>query len=276
MSDFDKPLLINRGFLKPLVFGAVASSVGQSLSFPLELYVAPNAAPVSFGETLVRVVPVTALSFAIKDYYRFVLSPMNPKEYPVFSAIGNVLTGFVAGGTAFAVVYPFTLARARTLYETEAELVTFNKVRQHASFIVQREGLRGLYLGLGHSWPGVAVYRGFYFGIFDTLKGYFADPKCNPDGFLKTWIFAQISATSAAVLGLTPFGNLRNKVALQSGETLKYRNLQEAALALYKEEGVFSFFKNSKANLVRSVGGALTLVVYSMLTGGRDFAFPEY
>lgn len=39
--------------------------------------------------------------------------------------------------------------------------------------ILKREGIRGLYRGVIVSTIGIAVYRGFYFGLFDLTKEFY-------------------------------------------------------------------------------------------------------
>ena len=71
------------------------------------------------------------------------------------------------------------------------------KVRQYSGIVdcilktFKTDGLMGLYRGFVVSVQGIIVYRGAYFGLFDTVKESLPDPKNTP--FLLSFLIAEVS-----------------------------------------------------------------------------------
>ena len=85
--------------------------------------------------------------------------------------IGNVVSGGAAGATSLLFVYPLDFARTRLAADigdkSSREFTnTFNCWRR----VIDKDGVRGLYRGMGISLVGIVVYRASYFGMYDTVK----------------------------------------------------------------------------------------------------------
>lgn len=46
--------------------------------------------------------------------------------------------------------------------------------------VFKSDGLIGLYRGFNVSVQGIIIYRAAYFGFYDTVQGFFSDPKATP------------------------------------------------------------------------------------------------
>ncbi|KAJ3202306.1 ADP/ATP carrier protein, partial [Dinochytrium kinnereticum] len=122
------------------------------------------------------------------------------------------------------------------------------------------DGIVGLYRGFVISTVGIIVYRGLYFGIYDTIK-----PLFNLDGnFLGSFGIAFMATNTAALIGY-PIDTIRRRMMMTSGQAVKYRSSMHAFTEIVKAEGVKSLFKGAGANVLRAVAGAGVLAGYDQL-----------
>merc|ERR1711982_129371 len=127
-------------------------------------------------------------------------------------------------------------------------------------------GFFALYTGFGVSVVGIVGYRGLQLGTFDTITG--LNPWKKDKGLLgaaTTFAAAQTAITIDA--GATyPFDTVRRRLQMQSEKPVEehiYKGTMDCFSKIAKEEGmVKGLYKGFVANVVRSVGGALVLVLY--------------
>ena len=126
--------------------------------------------------------------------------------------------------------------------------------------MARRDGILSLYQGFGVSVQGIIVYRGAYFGLFDTAKGaLFKDEKTA--NFFAKWAVAQAVTVSAGVISY-PFDTVRRRLMMQAGGEKLYNGMVDCAMKIIKEEGMGAMFKGAGSNIIRGTGGALVLVLY--------------
>lgn len=83
-------------------------------------------------------------------------------------------SGSAAGATTSLLLYHLDYARTRLA--TDALECQTNGQRQFKGLIdvyrqtLSSDGIAGLYRGIGVSIMGITMYRGLYFGIYDTMK----------------------------------------------------------------------------------------------------------
>ena len=183
--------------------------------------------------------------------------------------MGNMASGGAAGGTSLLFVYPLDFARTRLSMDVgqakkEGGTRKFKGLFDCLSKIYKKEGLLGLYWGFGISFIGIFLYRGLYFGLFDTGKvKVFADPR--NANFFAMWAFAQTMTITANMITY-PLDTVRRRLMMQSGrsDTL-YRGTIHCFRKIAAEEGVRAFFKGGASNVIRSTGAALVLVLYDKI-----------
>ncbi|CAH1250464.1 SLC25A5 [Branchiostoma lanceolatum] len=83
----------------------------------------------------------------------------------------NQASGGAAGATSLCIVYPLDFARTRLDADVGAGgNREFDGPCDGLEMIYRTEGIQGLYRGFAISAVGIIVYRGAYFGMYDTAK----------------------------------------------------------------------------------------------------------
>lgn len=117
---------------------------------------------------------VQALNFAFKDYFRRMFNYKKNKDGYWKWFAGNVVSGGAAGASSLFFVY--SLDYARTRLANDAKASKKGGERQFSGLVdvyrktLATDGIVGLYRGFNISCFGIIVYRGLYFGMYDSLK----------------------------------------------------------------------------------------------------------
>jgi len=118
--------------------------------------------------------------------------------------------------------------------------------------IIAKDGVLGLYRGFVISAVGIFIYRGLYFGLYDSLKPLIP---ANASGFVSNF-FLGWAVTNLAGLASYPIDTIRRRMMMTSGEAVKYRSSVHAFTDIMAKEGTMSFFKGAGANILRGIAGA--------------------
>jgi solute carrier family 25 (adenine nucleotide translocator) protein 4/5/6/31 len=215
----------------------------------------------------IRYFPTQALNFAFKDKIKeFFNFQKTDAELVKFAK--NVGSGGAAGAASLFFVYSLDFARTR--------LASDNKSAKKAGGVAERQftglidvyrktlasdGLAGLYRGFVVSCAGIIVYRGAYFGLYDTLKPLLL----GPDASLATSFLLGYGVTVSAGLLSYPVDTIRRRMMMTSGEAVKYSGSLDCALQIFRKEGIASFFKGAGANILRGIAGAGVLSGFDSL-----------
>jgi len=117
---------------------------------------------------------------------------------------------------------------------------------------IASDGVAGLYRGFVISCVGIIVYRGCYFGFYDTLKPLLLAK----DASLLSSFLLGYAVTVSAGLVSYPVDTIRRRMMMTSGEAVKYSGSMDCFVKILKTEGVGSLFKGAGANILRGVAGA--------------------
>jgi solute carrier family 25 (adenine nucleotide translocator) protein 4/5/6/31 len=215
---------------------------------------------------VIRYFPTQALNFAFKDYFKSLFGFKKSEGYWTWFA-GNVASGGAAGASSLLFVY--SLDYARTRLANDAKSAKGGGARQFNGLVdvykktLASDGLAGLYRGFVPSVVGIIVYRGLYFGVYDSLKpvvlvgalegSFFAS-------FLLGW-----GVTIGAGLASYPLDTIRRRMMMTSGSAVHYKSMFDAASQIVAKEGTKSLFKGAGANILRGVAGAGVLSLYDKL-----------
>merc|ERR1712228_337440 len=84
----------------------------------------------------------------------------------------GILSGGTAGTLSLMFVYSLDYARTRLANDAKGKggERQFNGLIDVYTKTLKSDGIQGLYRGFAISAVGIFIYRGMYFGMFDTLK----------------------------------------------------------------------------------------------------------
>ena len=117
---------------------------------------------------------------------------------------------------------------------------------------MKSDGIGGLYRGFVISCVGIFVYRGFYFGLYDTLKPMLL----GDDGSFFMSFCLGYGVTVGSGLISYPLDTIRRRMMMTSGQAVKYNGSWDCAVQVMKNEGFMSLMKGAGANILRGVAGA--------------------
>ncbi|CAM6084929.1 unnamed protein product [Calypogeia fissa] len=222
----------------------------------------------SNGVNVLRYFPTQALNFAFKDYYKQLFNYKRGKDpyWKVFA--GNIASGSAAGASSLIFVYSLDYARTRLANDAKSSSKgggqrQFNGLLDVYRKTLATDGITGLYRGFNVSLAGIVVYRGLYFGMYDSFKELLLTGKLE-NNFFASFMLGWGVTTLAGFLSY-PFDTVRRRMMMTSGEATKYKSSMQAFREIVAKEGFKSLFKGYGANLLRSVAGAGALAGYDRL-----------
>lgn len=117
---------------------------------------------------------------------------------------------------------------------------------------LKTDGIQGLYRGFTISCVGIFIYRGMYFGLYDSLKPILLGEDASVLlSFLLGW-----GVTVTAGLMSYPIDTIRRRMMMTSGSAVKYKGSIDCGVQILKTEGFMSMMKGAGANILRGVAGA--------------------
>jgi len=202
---------------------------------------------------VLRYFPTQALNFAFKDSIKAIFAtPKDASAQRKFAT--NIASGGAAGTLSLLFVYSLDYARTRLANDNKSKTGTrqFNGLIDVYVKTLKSDGIQGLYRGFTISAVGIFIYRGMYFGLFDTLSPIIVGKDGNVGiSFLLGW-----AVTVTAGLMSYPIDTIRRRMMMTSGGGAKYKGSVDCAMQIMKNEGFMSMMKGAGANILRGVAGA--------------------
>jgi len=202
---------------------------------------------------VLRYFPTQALNFAFKDAIKVAFAtPKDASQAKKFTM--NILSGGMAGTMSLLFVYSLDYARTRLANDAKGKggERQFNGLIDVYTKTLKSDGIQGLYRGFAISAVGIFIYRGMYFGMFDTLKPLLLGDTPNVGlSFLLGWV-----VTITAGLMSYPIDTIRRRMMMTSGGGVKYKGSIDCGIQILKNEGFMSMMKGAGANILRGVAGA--------------------
>jgi solute carrier family 25 (adenine nucleotide translocator) protein 4/5/6/31 len=216
---------------------------------------------------VIRYFPTQALNFAFKDYFKRMFNFNKDRDGYWKWFAGNLASGGAAGACSLFFVYSLDYARTRLANDNKS--AKKGGQRQFTGLLdvyrktLATDGIQGLYRGFNISCVGIIVYRGLYFGMYDSLKPVLLTGNMK-DSFFASFLLGW-GITIGAGLASYPIDTIRRRMMMTSGEAVKYKSSYHAALEIVKKEGTKSLFKGAGANILRAIAGAGVLAGYDKL-----------
>jgi len=212
---------------------------------------------------VLRYFPTQALNFAFKDTIKAAFA--TPKSAPQWQKFAtNIASGGFAGSMSLTVVYSLDFARTRLANDAKGK----DGKRQYNGLIdvykktLASDGIGGLYRGFVISCVGIFIYRGLYFGLYDSLKPLLVGD--SGSAFLS--FFLGWSVTIVSGLASYPIDTIRRRMMMTSGGAVKYNGSIDCATQILKNEGFMSMMKGAGANVLRGVAGAGVLAGFDVVS----------
>ena len=192
----------------------------------------------------IRYFPTQALNFAFKDKVKSMFkSSKNDSNGMKFGK--NIASGGAAG--AMSLFFVYSLDYARTRLANDAKSGTKGGERQFNGLIdvyrktLKTDGVQGLYRGFVISCVGIIVYRGCYFGFYDTLKPMLLGENAS---LMASFALGYVVTISSGLVSY-PIDTIRRRMMMTSGEAVKYKGSMDCAVQVVKGEGFMSLMKGA-------------------------------
>ncbi|BDD59368.1 hypothetical protein MPDQ_003061 [Monascus purpureus] len=216
---------------------------------------------------VIRYFPTQALNFAFRDTFKSMFAYKRDRDGYAKWMFGNLASGGAAGATSLLFVYSLDYARTRLANDAKSAKGggdrQFNGLVDVYKKTLASDGIAGLYRGFGPSVLGIVVYRGLYFGVYDSVKPLVLVGPLEGN-FLASFLLGWTVTTGAGIASY-PLDTIRRRMMMTSGEAVKYASSFDCARQIVAAEGVKSLFKGAGANILRGVAGAGVLSIYDQV-----------
>eukprot|EP01007_Sphenomonas_quadrangularis_P003419 NODE_674_length_1256_cov_1626.891466_g537_i0.p1 GENE.NODE_674_length_1256_cov_1626.891466_g537_i0~~NODE_674_length_1256_cov_1626.891466_g537_i0.p1 ORF type:complete len:322 (-),score=113.98 NODE_674_length_1256_cov_1626.891466_g537_i0:224-1189(-) len=220
---------------------------------------------------VLRYFPTQALNFAFKDKFKQMFPWKKDKDGYFKWFLGNMGSGGLAGAASLCFVYSLDYGRTRLANDAKAAGKGGGERQFNGLIDVYRktwatDGIAGLYRGFMVSCTGIIVYRGCYFGFYDSLKPVTVDllPGGGTVNFAASFLLGWL-VTIGSGLTSYPLDTVRRRMMMTSGQAVKYKSSFDCLAQVLKNEGWKSLFKGAGANILRGVAGAGVLAIFDPL-----------
>jgi solute carrier family 25 (mitochondrial adenine nucleotide translocator), member 4/5/6/31 len=288
MSSDKKPAAKKLSFVENFMLSGVAAAVSKTAAAPIERVklliqtqdallkkglldrrydgivdctkrTLANEGVVSFwrGNTanILRYFPTQALNFAFKDKIKQAFKSSN-SDSNMTKFAKNIASGGIAGSISLCFVYSLDYARTRLANDTKS--AKKGGERQYKGMVdlyqktLKSDGIAGLYRGFAISCVGIFIYRGMYFGLYDTLKPILLKPD---SGFLLSFALGYVVTVTSGLMSY-PIDTIRRRMMMTSGEAVKFNGSLDCFTYIMKNEGFGSLMNGAGANILRGIAGA--------------------
>jgi len=204
----------------------------------------------------IRYFPTQALNFAFKDKIKAMFKA-SKQDSGAMKFTKNIASGGAAGAMSLFFVYSLDYCRTRLANDAKSAGKgggerEFNGIIDVYRKTLKSDGVQGLYRGFVISCVGIIVYRGCYFGFYDTLKPMLLGDDAS---LLASFALGYVVTISAGLVSY-PIDTIRRRMMMTSGQAVKYKGSIDCTLQIIKNEGFMSMMKGAGANILRGVAGA--------------------
>merc|ERR1711976_174879 len=203
----------------------------------------------------IRYFPTQALNFAFKDQIKAMFKSSKSDSYAVNFG-KNIASGGAAGAMSLCFVYSLDYARTRLANDAKSGAKggerQFNGLVDVYRKTLKSDGFVVLYRGFAISCVGIIVYRGCYFGFYDSLKPILLGENSS---LLASFALGYVVTITSGLISY-PIDTIRRRMMMTSSEAVTYKGSMDCAIQVIKNEGAMSLMKGAGANILRGVAGA--------------------
>ncbi|XP_040564183.1 uncharacterized protein [Lepeophtheirus salmonis] len=198
--------------------------------------------------SVLRYFPQQALNFSFKDQIRTFMK-ISPKATYSEKFMKNIFSGGLAGSISLCFVQSIDYTRTRLATDRKGQ---FNGIIDVYVKTLKSDGIVGLYRGFFVSCTCVFIYRGLYFGLYDSLKPILLDENHKMlVSFLLGWA---VTITSGLIV--YPIDTVKRRMMLTSGESVKYSSSLDCFKHILRHEGLNAVYRGAGVNIIRGIAGA--------------------
>ncbi|KAJ7505506.1 mitochondrial NAD transporter [Mycena galericulata] len=206
-----------------------------------------------------------------------------PQERPKWSA-RSMIAG--AGGGLIASVATCPLDVVKTRLQAQRAVQghhSYEGILDTVKSIFKHDGLRGFYRGLGPTILGYLPTWAIYFSVYDGIKTAFGEaplgvqdrlyPAAQVKGYQPVmrehpWslhILSAMTAGAASTICTNPLWVIKTRFMTQSRAEVRYRHTLDAAMTIYRSEGVSAFYRGLLPSLLGITHVAVQFPLYEQL-----------
>lgn len=136
------------------------------------------------------------------------------------------------------------------------------------SVIIEKEGVQGLWKGLGPNLVGVFPSRAIYFGVYNATKGQMLTHGYSDNSLVH--LLSAMAAGAAVSTATSPIWLVKTRMQLQTSDVTtpgqtNYKNSFDCANRVYKEEGIRGFYKGLGASYLGIAESSIQFVLYEKM-----------
>lgn len=137
----------------------------------------------------------------------------------------NIASGGVTGALASCLVHSLDFACTRLATDVKSTKTNVGGDRKYNGLVdvyrktLATDGIADLYRGFVICCVGVFIYRGCYFGLYDTFKPILVGPDAN---MTLLFLFGYVTTITSGLLSY-PVDTIHRRMMMRSGEAVKYK-----------------------------------------------------
>ena len=121
----------------------------------------------------------------------------------------------------------------------------------------KQEGIKGIFRGAGVNFVLSPMFRGFYFGVFDTVKQIDPSPKTR-------WLGGYFGSLTAMLLCF-PIDSVRRRLVMTACQDYHYNGFWDCVRWIYQNEGIRTFYRGCSLCVIQSCAAASILFLYDSI-----------
>lgn len=123
-----------------------------------------------FGSTVIREIPFSGIQFPIWEFLKVILGSMHDDK--CCSSFESAVAGSLAGAFAAAVTTPFDVVKTRLMLRVDQHGVPYSGIISTFRRVIQTEGIRALYKGIGPRTMWIGIGGFVYFGVYSKVRNF--------------------------------------------------------------------------------------------------------